>query len=218
MTETLDSQVAYWNGPGSAKRFSHPVNLARLEELLSRTSSIVEIGCGYGRVLEILFRSGYRNLAGFDTAEGMVEAARARLPEVRIETIAGNRIPLPDSSVDALLLFAVLTCIPTDPGQRALLEEARRLLHPGGLLYISDLWLQPDARNRDRYDEFAAEFGTYGVFRLPEGGVFRHHDRAWIAELTEGFQRIALDEIRVETMNGHSARAFQWFGRRLAPS
>ena len=32
--------------------------------------------------------------------------------------------------------------------------------------------------------------------------------------LTAGFQQVALDEMMVQTMNGHPAKAFQWFGRK----
>ena len=212
MDETFDCQLQYWNGPGSAKVFAHPVNFTRLQNLLKSTSAIVEVGCGRGRVLESLFDHGFRNLTGFDAASAMVEQARYRLPTLSFETIVPPHLPVPDASVDGVLLFAVLTCIPTNHGQQALIREIQRVLQPGGLLYISDYWLQGDARNRQRYKQFASEFGTYGVFRLPEGAVFRHHERTWIQNLTSAFQPAAIDEIRLETMNGHPADAFQWFG------
>jgi len=89
-----------------------------------------------------------------------------------------------------------------------------RSRHPRGLLYISDLWLQDDERNRQRYERGAPGFDRYGVFELPEGVVLRHHDRAWIDDLTRGFERVALEDFTVETMNGHTASGFQWFGTR----
>ncbi|MGD8329537.1 MAG: class I SAM-dependent methyltransferase [Acidobacteriota bacterium] len=211
-----DRQIGYWDRVGPGKTFSHPVNLERLDELLPADARIVEIGCGYGRVLEILWRHGCRELDGFDFAPAMVAAARARVPQARIARIAGPELPLHDGCADAVLLITVLTCVPGDDDQRAIVAEAERVLRPRGVLYISDLWLQDDERNRARYGRGAPGFDTYGVFELPEGVVLRHHRRGWIDELTRGFSPIALDEITVETMNGHRARGFQWFGRRNA--
>ena len=54
----------------------------------------------------------------------------------------------------------------------------------------------------------------YGVFDLKEGVTVRHHDRSWIETLTQGYQLLALEEIAVQTMNGHPATAFQWIGRK----
>src|SRR5262245_13441409 len=180
MSEHLDSQVEYWNGVGSTKPFRHPVNLDRLKDLLAPESRIVDLGCGYGRVLEILTGNGYHNLVGFDTAPAMITEARRRLPSgVRLEAVVAPHLPLPDASVDAVLLFAVLTCVPSDEDQQAIVREVERVLRPEGLLYISDLWLQSDARNRARYQRDEARFGTYGVFELDEGVVLRHHDRRW---------------------------------------
>ena len=109
-------------------------------------------------------------------------------------------------------MFSVLTCVPTDDGQRAIVSEAERVLRPGGLLYLSDLWLQTDERNRERYTRDERKYGTYGVFDLPEGVTVRHHDPRWIEELTRDFDELALDPIDVQTMNGNPAKAFQWFG------
>ena len=125
-------------------------------------------------------------------------------------------IPVPDSSIDCALVFSVLTCIPTDNGQRALIAELHRVLRPGGLLYISDLWLQSDERNLTRYARDEAKYGNYGVFDLPEGVTVRHHSPEWIAMLTSDFERVALDEIEVLTMNRNPAKAFQWFGLKKA--
>jgi hypothetical protein len=115
--------------------------------------------------------------------------------------------------VDAVLLLGVLTCVPSDEGQRSIIQEIYRVLRKGALLHIGDFWLQTDQRNQERYKRGLERHGTYGVFDLPEGVTLRHHSRQWIEELTHLFHQIAIDDIHVTTMNGHPALAFQWFGR-----
>ncbi len=214
----LDRQFEYWNTEGPRKPFGHPLNLQRLSQWLSSDSRILDFGCGYGRSLGELFTSGYRNLIGFDFSPAMIADARARFPEITFHEIQSATIPLPDAAIDGALLFSVLTCVPTDDGQRAIVGELRRVLRPGGLLYISDLWLQPDERNVARYARDETKYGKYGVFDLPEGVTVRHHDREWIETLTKDFQTVALDNIEVLTMNRNPAQAFQWFGLKTRVS
>lgn len=83
--------------------------------------------------------------------------------------MTGRRFHL-KHSVDLVLLFAVLTCIPLDEGQRDLLREISRVLNR-------------DLRNLERYDRYAEEYGIYGIFELTEGVVVRHHRKEWIEEL-----------------------------------
>ena len=212
----LDHQLDYWNTEGPQKPFAHPLNLQRLGQWLSPDSRILDFGCGYGRSLGELSKAGYRNLIGFDFSPAMIAAARARFPEITFQETQSSNIPLPDASVDGALLFSVLTCVPTDDGQRAIVRELRRVLTPGGLLYISDLWLQKDERNLARYARDEPKYGTYGVFDLPEGVTVRHHEPKWIETLTRDFETVALDDIEVVTMNGNPAKAFQWFGLKPA--
>jgi SAM-dependent methyltransferase len=210
----LSWQVDYWNGPGAEKSFGHPVNFARLEQWLTPESVILDLGCGYGRALGLLYERGYQNLIGLDPAPAMVAHARERYPAITFEQMNAADLRLADASVDAVLLLSVLTCVPTDDGQRTIVAEVARLLRPGGLFYISDLWIQTDERNRRRYLRDEPKYGTYGIFDLPEGVTVRHHDAQWITTLTQDFDTLALDQIEVVTMNGNPARGFQWFGSK----
>jgi SAM-dependent methyltransferase len=213
--QSLDFQIDYWNRVGPSKPFAHPVNLARLKEYLDPGCRILDFGCGYGRVAGLLWSQGYRNVIGVDPAPAMVAAARGRFPALEFQVLDdAPHVGVADAGVDAVLLFSVLTCVPGDAGQRAIVDEATRVLAPGGLLYISDLWLQTDRRNIARYEAGRRRHGVYGVFDLPEGVTVRHHDRRWIEGLTGGYQRVALDEFQVPTMNGNTADGFQWFGRK----
>jgi SAM-dependent methyltransferase len=215
--QDLDRQLDYWNRIGPGKPFAHPVNFERLSQWLSPDSQILDVGCGYGRALGLLFDRGYHNLIGCDFAPEMIAMARERFPAIAFAEITSPpNLPLTNDSIDAALLFSVLTCVPTNRGQRAIIEEVIRVLRPGGLFYISDLWLQTDERNLERYLRDEPKYGTYGVFDLPEGVTVRHHDPAWIETLTKDFEPLALDQLNVQTMNGNPARAFQWFGLKPA--
>jgi SAM-dependent methyltransferase len=118
-------------------------------------------------------------------------------------------------SFDVVLLFAVLTCIPDADAQQALVGELNRVLAPGGLLYISDMVLQDDERNRSRYAARVRQFGTpYGVFATDDGAVCRHHDIAELRALLSDFDLVGERGIEVATMNGHLSQAVQLLARK----
>ncbi len=212
----LDAQLEYWNTAGVDKPFAHPLNLRRVRQWLSPESRILDFGCGYGRCLGELLAAEYDDLIGVDFSPAMIAAARARYPQIEFQEIQSTNLPLPDASVDGVLLFSVLTCVPTNEGQQAIVDELHRVLKRGGLLYISDLCLQNDERNLARYARDEAKYGTYGVFDLPEGVTVRHHDPQWIETLTTAFDMVALDDVEVVTMNRNPAKAFQYFGLKPA--
>ena len=209
----------YWDRVASEKRFSHPLRLDWLARYLdtSRTPRILDYGCGYGRTLAELWQAGYQNILGVDFSEGMLVRCCAELPRPQglgLIRNDGRTIPLQTGSVAAVLLFAVLTCIPNSDEQRAQLAEVDRVLRPGGLLYLSDLLVNNDRRNRERYEQYAERYGCYGVFELPEGVVVRHHRSEWIEELTTSFKGLEYEPFNVTTMNGNLSAAFQYLGRK----
>jgi SAM-dependent methyltransferase len=108
---------------------------------------------------------------------------------------------------------AVLNCIPADAGQERAVAEVRRVLRPGGVLFVSDYPLQTDERSLARYRRFASEPGAYGTFRA-DGGVFRHLDLRRLPRLLADFTVVRQWAVRVHTMGGNEAEAFQLAARR----
>jgi SAM-dependent methyltransferase len=207
------NQTIFWDSVSADKEFSHPLDLSRFARLVPRDARILDYGCGYGRVCRELFAAGYRNTHGVDLSPRMIERARVENPELSFELLTDVDRCQHDP-FDAVLLFSVLTCIPDDENQRELIDRLHRYLRPGGILYVSDLLVQEDQRNRQRYEQFREVYGTYGVFELEPGVVFRHLRRDWIDELFREFERMDFVEIDVLTMNRHPARGFQFFGRK----
>lgn len=214
MMQDSAAQIGYWNRVAQKKSFSHPLRLEWLARYSNPQARILDYGCGYGRTLAELSVAGYENLAGVDFSEAMLMRARVALPRPGLVRNDGLSLPFKDDSFDAVLLFAVLTCIPDGNEQRLLLAETARVLRPGGLLYLSDLLINNDRRNRERYERYAAAYGCYGVFALPEGVVVRHHQREWIEEITNSFQQLEYEPFTVTTMNGNASAAFQYLGRK----
>ena len=210
----LSRRFSYWDRVAHEKRFSHPLRLDWLARYLNQLARILDYGCGYGRTLAELSQAGFQNLVGVDFSEAMLARARATVPRPGLVRNDGRTLPFQNDSFDALLLFAVLTCIPDGNEQRSLLTEAERVLRSGGLLYVSDVLVNNDQRNRERYERDAEKYKCYGVFELPEGVVVRHHRKEWIAEITAPFQQLGYEPFTVTTMNGNASSAFQYLGRK----
>jgi SAM-dependent methyltransferase len=209
----IAGQSDYWDRVALEKRFTHPLRLEWLSKHLDPKARILDYGCGYGRILEQLVRVGYSNSVGADFSEAMIRRCRSTLSQVNLVQTDGDLLPFRERAFDAVVLFAVLTCIPREEHQRGLLTEVFHVLRPGGLLYISDLLLNSDKRNVERYERDAKRFGVYGIFELPEGVIVRHHREEWIEELTNHFVRLEYAPFSVETMNGNPSAAFQYLGR-----
>lgn len=205
----LETQTAYWDAAATTKTFTHPLHMPWLYGV-NQHAAILDYGCGYGRTMEALESEGFDNLAGVDASPEMIARARALHPTLRFAVLdAPPTLGYPDASVDVVVLFAVLTCIPSNEAQRRLISELGRVLKPGGVLYLSDLLLQDDERNRDRYARFVECYATYGVFETSDGAVCRHHPSDWFPFLLVDFNIIESRRIAVATMNGHTSAGIQ---------
>jgi SAM-dependent methyltransferase len=202
----------YWDEKAGQVAFTHPLNLDWLAELPKR-ARILDYGCGYGRTLAELGDAGWRNGVGVDFSSGMIERGRREHPDLHLHTIDSTRLDEPDGAFDAALLFAVLTTIPDDADQLAVMAELKRLLAPGGWLYLSDYLLQEDERSLKRYRAGAPGYDVYGVWYREDGAVFRHHTRDGLERLLAGFEVIAERQVETTTFSGAPAVAFQVLAR-----
>ncbi len=205
----MEAQDKYWDAVAYKKRFGHPLLLGELEKRVGLEGRILDYGCGYGRSIRQLHEAGFAHLFGVDSSSGMLERARKENPFARYVRNSGSEIPFSGGSFDAALLLAVLTCMPDSGAQARLFSELLRVLKGGGILYVSDLLINSDARNRKRYERFEPRHGLYGVFRLEEGVILRHHTREHLDRLAASFQTLSRQEFQVETMNGHQSRAIR---------
>jgi len=96
-----------------------------------RDRDVLEIGCGPGAMLEGLARFG--RVHAMDVAHDAMAYCRSRGFE-RVVTASGLDVPYADASFDLVALFDTIEHIEDDLG---VLHEVRRVLRPGGLVFVS---------------------------------------------------------------------------------
>lgn len=205
-------QKLYWNDVAYKKEFQTPFHFEEFSKYVAKDAVILDVGCGYGRTLEQLHQNGYRNLIGIDFSEKMIERGKELYPYLDLRVKAGEKIALEAASCDAVILFAVLTCIIDDQEQTDLLKDIERVLKPGGIIYINDFLLNTDERNVTRYNAFSEKYRKYGVFELPEGAIVRHHAMDWVEKCVEPFEQLVLNQVSFITMNGNQSNGYYYLG------
>jgi len=104
------------------------------ESLLPRNGKILEAGCGLGRWVIYLRNKGF-DIRGVEISEAAVRMMRAYDPSLPVETGDILRLPYPDASFAACISLGVIEHF--EEGPHPALQEARRILQPGGLLFVS---------------------------------------------------------------------------------
>lgn len=109
---------------------------------------VLEVGFGGGRNLRH-YGEEVSELLALDPHPGFLRIARRRArhfaPPLRTLELAGERIDLDSGSVDNVVMTYTL-CSVDEPG--TVLDEIRRVLRPGGRLFLAEHGAAPDAAVR----------------------------------------------------------------------
>jgi SAM-dependent methyltransferase len=146
---------------------------------LREESSVVDVGCGSGRLAVQLSRWLKGSYLGTDIMPELLDHARVlcRRVDWRFMATHGVDIPAADSSADIVCFFSVLTHI-THEESWQYIQEAHRVLRPGGKLICSFLefhiyshWAIFDATFRDKsVNKILNQFLSRDAFQ-----TFAHH-------------------------------------------
>jgi SAM-dependent methyltransferase len=122
------------------------------------TGSVLDAGCGTGRVAIELSRRGL-DVVGIDMDPAMLEAARQKAPELRwIEGDLAGATPVIGGRFDVVVLAGNVLIFVTPGTEGTVVSNMAALLAPGGRL-IAGYSLMPGGFSVDRHDELAARSG-----------------------------------------------------------
>jgi len=132
-------------GPFAATRARVQPGAEKLLQRIPPGSSVIDLGCGNGNAaVWLAAHNPPRRYLGLDGSDRLLELAGSRSYPFPAEFRAADVIdehwasPLTESSFDFALAFAVLHHIPGAARRLAFLRACRRLLAPGGILFLSN--------------------------------------------------------------------------------
>lgn len=109
-----------------------------VETLALDGKRVIDVGCGDGSLARRLAKFGARVL-GVECSPRQLAKARAAgaVPGVEIVEGVGQALPAPSGEADYVVFFNSLHHVPAEVMDKAL-EEAARVLRPGGRVYVSE--------------------------------------------------------------------------------
>ena len=175
----------------SPVEFIDPFELQQFSKFVHENHKILDFGCGYGRIVNILNQAGFKNVLGVDIAPGMIARAKQQFPKKtrHFYLYDGCTLPFDDHAFDAITSFTVLNAIPNHE-LGTVFDEIKRVLKPGGIFYLYEFMIAPFPRDIKRYDEFKQQNpeASYGTFRHASGAIMKHFARQEINDLLVQFK------------------------------
>jgi SAM-dependent methyltransferase len=159
------------------------------EQFFGPSGSLLDLGCGTGRLLVPFARRGF-SVLGVDLSAEMLKAAaeKARSAGLPVPLIRASLVELnflKDQSFDyAACLFSTLGMVSGRDNRLQALNHVRRILKPGGrfLLHVHNVWFHLGTQAGRRWllrDRWGALVGhpAAGDYEPPQGVALHHFSR-----------------------------------------
>ncbi|MDD5750053.1 MAG: class I SAM-dependent methyltransferase [Candidatus Pacebacteria bacterium] len=107
--------------------------LEKFEKLLSKSSLILDIGCGAGVPIDRYFVEQGHSIVGIDISEKQIELAKKNVPQGKYEVKDMSELKAGEYQVDAIISFYAIFHIPRESHQE-LFVKLNSFLPSGGLI------------------------------------------------------------------------------------
>jgi tellurite methyltransferase len=193
-----------------------PIDIYLFDQLLRGRivpgMGVADAGCGSGRNLVYLLRSGY-DVFGADADRGAIAAVRQlaarlapHLPPDNFRAEPIEHMTFPDDFADVVLSSAVLHFARDDEQFDAMLRASWRLLKPGGLFFCR---LASTTGMEDRMRPLGER-----RFLLPDGSERYLVDESMLLALTDDLGGTLLDPLKTTVVQDQRCMT-TWVARRL---
>lgn len=151
-----DKMPGHWLLARLGKRVLRPGGLAMTQELLANLAiggddHVVELAPGLGLTARLILEKGPQSYTGIERDRNAAAWTARRLPDtpnIKISVGSADRTGLGDGSTSVVIGEAMLSMNSPEHKQQ-IMEEAYRLLRPGGRYAIHELLIVPDDVSSD---------------------------------------------------------------------
>jgi SAM-dependent methyltransferase len=146
-----------------------------LKNILDKNDKILEAGCGAGRLILELLKTGY-DVSGFDFTPKHVKHVKKQNPEAQVAVGDWHEIDSPDASYDAV--YSLGRNILHDYSlidQMQTFKEVARILRPGGK-FIFDIPNREQGVYRQMVEKYASEMESRGIRNFRHGAIYDSPD------------------------------------------
>ncbi|HUU52811.1 MAG TPA: class I SAM-dependent methyltransferase [Candidatus Heimdallarchaeota archaeon] len=161
---------------------------------------LLDIGSGFGRVLDYLEKKGFTHVFGLENNFRFLEKSH-----FSVVCGKGEQAPFKDESFGAIFSIGVFSYILEDSKRVQFLNEIHRILKPQGLLFLSCFMISGDEYHQKKYREGRTKYGTHGIFESDSGGIYRHSNEKELREILHKFHILSWKQRPFITMNKRMA-------------
>lgn len=137
-TKTIYDKIApHFN----VTRYTLWPELFEFKKMTKAGEQILDLGCGNGRLLK-LFKNLDIEYTGVDNSAQLLEQARTHFANQNFILADMNQLPFEDNAFDQIYCIATLHHLPSTDLRNKAVQEAHRILKPGGHLFMTNwnLW------------------------------------------------------------------------------
>ena len=170
-------------------------DLHPLKEYAKDVHTVVDIGCGNGRLYQ-LFSHMDVNYIGIDFSEELVAIARNRFPGARFFVSNMIKTSLQDSMADVIYCIAAFQHLPSREMRIQALQEMRRVLKPGGSIVMMNWNLFSDWAREKYESDGSGDFFVPWKNEEKEVLGLRYYHGFLLEELHELVQSVGLNIVK----------------------
>lgn len=143
-------------------------------------SRILDLGCGYGRIMKYMYEKGFYQLDGIDISEKLIERAKEYFPHANYFKSTID-VYQPKDKHDAVLICGVLEYFTDEADRSRLIDKLNEILKKYGYVYVQTFLL--DDSNWSNYVSSYDAGERFGTLLLNNGLKLFHDTSSHIDKM-----------------------------------